>query len=74
MAHVIQLRQNSQAGVHPPLNAVLRASLLGLIEGAGGDLAGDTLLPANFVQVVDGCEIVISRCSLELNAISGMPY
>lgn len=53
MAHVIELGQNSQAGVHPALNAVLRACLLGLIEGAGGDLAGDALLPAHFVQVVD---------------------
>ena len=54
VAHVVQLGQNGQAGVHPPLNAVLRAYLLGLIEGAGGDLAGDALLPAHFVQVVDG--------------------
>jgi hypothetical protein len=53
VAHVIQLRQNSQAGIHPSLNAVLRTYLLGLVESAGGDLAGDALLPAHFVQVVN---------------------
>jgi len=62
-AHVVQLGQNRQAGIHPPLNTVLCTCLLRLIEGAGGDLAGDALLPAHFVQVVDGWEGV-SRYSI----------
>jgi hypothetical protein len=53
-AHVVQLAQNRQAGVHPPLNAILCTYFFGLVESAGGDLAGDALLPAHFVQVVDG--------------------
>lgn len=53
-AHVLQLLQDGQARVHPPVNAVLCACLLGLVEGAGSDLAGDALLPADFVQVVHG--------------------
>jgi hypothetical protein len=53
-AHIIQLGQDRQAGIHPPINAVLCACLFGLIEGTGGDLGGDALLPADFVQVVDG--------------------
>lgn len=52
-AHVVQLRQDGQTGIHPPVNAVLCACLLRLIEGTGGDLAGDALFPAHFVQVVD---------------------
>ena len=55
-AHVVQLGQDGQTGIHPSVNAVLCACLLRLIEGAGGDLAGDALFPAHFVQVVDGCE------------------
>lgn len=52
-AHVVQLGQDGQTGIHPPVNTVLCACLLRLIEGAGGDLAGDALFPAHFVQVVD---------------------
>lgn len=52
-AHAVQLRQDGQTGIHPPVNAVLCTCLLGLIKSTGGDLAGDALLPAHFVQVVD---------------------
>jgi hypothetical protein len=53
-AHVLQLLQDRQACIHPPVNAVLCACLLRFVKGAGGNLAGDALLPADFVEVVHG--------------------
>lgn len=58
-AHAVQLGQDGQTGIHPPVNAVLCACLLGLIESAGGDLAGNAFFPAHFIQVVDGWEELI---------------
>jgi hypothetical protein len=63
-AHVVQLGQDGQAGVHPSLNAVLCTCFFGLVEGARGDLAGDALLPADFVQVVDSWDVLVVVCGL----------
>lgn len=54
-AQNIQMRQDGQLGVEPPLNAVLGASLLVPVEGAGGDgLATDALAEADIIQLMDG--------------------
>lgn len=46
--------QDRHLGVEPPLNAVLGASLLVPVEGAGGHgLATDALAEADIVQLMD---------------------
>lgn len=53
-AQNLQMLQDRHLGVEPPLNAVLGASLLVPVEGAGGDgLATDALAEADIVQLMD---------------------
>lgn len=47
--------QNQEIRIHPPLNAVLSATLLGRVQAVRRDIpAGDAFLPADFGEIVDG--------------------
>lgn len=55
LAHFLQVLQDTNLGIHPPVNTVLCAGLFGLAEGVGRDLGGDAFLPAHVVELVDHC-------------------
>lgn len=53
-AQDVEVLQDGHLGVEPPLDAVLSASLLVPVEGAGCDgLATDALAEADIVQLVN---------------------
>lgn len=51
---------NSKIRIHPSVDAVLCARLLGWGEFVGCDSGGDAFLEADFGEVVDGCDVYIS--------------
>ena len=50
----LQMLQNRQVGIHPPLNTILRTPFLSAFQPARRDLSGDAFLPADIRQMVNG--------------------
>lgn len=53
-AHLLKMPDDSHVGIHVAVDAVLHASVLVAREGALGHAAGDALLEADGVELVDG--------------------
>ena len=52
---------DSHVGIHVAVDAVLHAGVLVALQRAGGHAAGDALLEADGVELVDGCRIALAR-------------
>ena len=58
--HLLQMPDDSHVGVHVAVDAVLHAGVLVALQRAGGHAAGDALLEADGVELVDGCRVVLA--------------
>ena len=71
--HLLQVLDDGHVGVHVSIDAVLHARLLVAIQSTLGETAGDTLLEAHRVELVDcwcGCQYVICNRHQDWQAYS----
>ena len=58
--HLLQVLDDHHVGIHVAVDTVLHAAVLAAIERALRHAAGDALLEADGVELVDGCRRLLA--------------
>jgi hypothetical protein len=58
--HLLQMPDDGHVGIHVAVDAVLHTGVLVALQRAGSHAAGDALLEADGVELVDGCDGAVS--------------